>query len=75
MTELKTNLTQDQLNQIHKLITFEEDSEGVLSIKHVKGDVKGIVRGDVKGEVLGNVWGDVWGNVWGDVKGDVKGGS
>jgi hypothetical protein len=53
MTELKTNLTQDQLNQIHKLITFEEDSEGVLSIKHVKGDV----WGDVKGYVLGDVKG------------------
>jgi hypothetical protein len=55
MTELKTNLTQDQLNQIHKLITFEEDSEGVLSIKHVLGDVKGSVLGDVWGSVLGDV--------------------
>jgi hypothetical protein len=39
MTELKTDLTQAQLNQIHKLVTFEENSEGVLSIKTVKGSV------------------------------------
>jgi hypothetical protein len=69
MTELKTDLTQDQLNQIHKLITFEEDSEGNLRIRNVKGDV----WGDVKGDVWGNVEGDVLGDVGGDVKGSVLG--
>jgi outer membrane lipoprotein SlyB len=77
MTELKTNLTQSQLDQIQQLVTFEEDSEGVLSIKHVKGDVKGSVEGNVLGDVWGNVLGDVegsvLGSVWGDVAGSVKG--
>jgi outer membrane lipoprotein SlyB len=87
MTEIKTNLTQDQLNQIQQLVTFEEDSEGVLSIKHVYDNVGGSVFGDVKGGVFGNVkgsvfgsvtgsvWGDVWGSVFGDVRGSVKDGS
>jgi hypothetical protein len=66
MTELKTNLTQDQLNQIHELVTFEEDSEGVLSIKHVKGNVWGNVEGSVLGNVWGNVLGNVLGSVWDD---------
>ena len=57
MPDLKTNLTQSQLDQLAELITFEEDSEGVLRIK------------DVKGDVLGSVWGNVWGNVGGCVFG------
>ena len=73
-----TSLTQDRINQIHELVTFEEDSEGVLSIKTVKGDVetvlgsvKGDIEGNVCGDVKGNVKGDVWGNVLGSVWGSV----
>jgi len=46
---MKTNLTQSQLDQLAKLISFTEDDDGVLSIKDVSGDVKG------------SVWGSVWG--------------
>ena len=68
MTEqLKTNLTQKQLDQLAELITFVEDDEGNIRIK----DVKGNVCGDVKGSVLGDVWGNVLGNVKGSVLGDV----
>jgi hypothetical protein len=69
MAELKTNLTQSQLDQIHELVTFEEDSEGVLSIKHVKGSVWGDVWGNVYGDVKGGVGGNVKGDVFGSVKG------
>jgi outer membrane lipoprotein SlyB len=69
MAELKTNLTQKQLDRLAELITFEENAAGVLHIQ----DVKGTVGGDVKGNVLGSVLGDVWGNVEGDIEGDVWG--
>ena len=56
MTEqLKTNLTQKQLDQLAELITFVEDDEGNIVIKDVEGDVEG----DVYGRVMGDVWGDV----------------
>jgi hypothetical protein len=77
MAELKTNLTQSQLDQLANLISFDEDSEGVLRIRYVKGHVYGDVYGDVKGDVLGSVKGSVkgsvWGNVWGGVEGNVWG--
>ena len=50
---IHTNLTQSQLDQLAELITFNEDDDGVLSIKDVLGDVWGSVLGDVKGRVLG----------------------
>ena len=62
---IHTNLTQSQLDQLAELITFNEDDDGVLSIKDVLGNVEG--------SVLGSVWGDVEGSVWGDVKGRVLG--
>ena len=51
MSKLKTDFTQNQLDQLAKLITFVEDDEGQLYIKHVLGSV----WGDVFGEVVGNV--------------------
>ena len=63
-TDLKTNLTQDQLDQLADLITLQSDDEGVLTILDVKGDVLG--------SVWGNVEGDVWGSVWGSVAGSIK---
>ena len=47
MPELKTNLTQSQLDQLAKLITFEEDEDGVLYIKDVLCSVEGDVYGNV----------------------------
>ena len=48
MTEqLKTNLTQKQLDQLAELITFVEDDEGGIQIENVKGNVRGDVGGDV----------------------------
>ena len=52
---MKTNLTQSQLDQLAKLITFKEDDNGVLTIQDVWGDVKGDVWGSVKGSVKGIV--------------------
>jgi len=71
MTEqkLKTNMTQDQLDQIAELVTFIVDEDGKLYIHDVCGDV----CGDVYGNVCGNVEGSVLGNVCGDVLGIVRG--
>ena len=61
MTEqLKTNLTQKQLDQLAELITFVEDDEGNIVIKDVEGDVEG--------DVWGRVYGDVWGKYLGEYK-------
>ena len=65
MTELKTNLTQKQLDQLAELITFKEDAAGTLRIQDVKGNIFGDVLGDVRGDVLGDVVGTVWGSVCG----------
>jgi hypothetical protein len=51
--DMKTNLTQLQLDQLAKLISFNEDENGILTIQDVLGDVKG------------HVWGSVWGSVRG----------
>jgi hypothetical protein len=59
MAELKTNLTQSQLDQLSKIVTFTMDGAGVLCIKDVHGDVTGSVFGSVFGDVEGNVGGDV----------------
>jgi hypothetical protein len=73
MTEqkLKTNMTQDQLDQIAELVTFIVDEDGKLYIHDVCGDVCGDVYGNVEGSVLGNVCGDVLGIVRGSVGDDV----
>jgi len=75
MTEqkLKTNMTQDQLDQIAELVTFIVDEDGKLYIHDVCGDVCGDVYGNVEGKVCGSVRGNVEGSVEGDVWGDVKG--
>ena len=65
MAELKTNLTQSQLDQLAGLITFKEDEGGILRIQDVKGSVWGSVWGDVRGDVRGNVVGYVMGSVCG----------
>jgi len=65
MANLKTNLTQDQLDQLAELITLQADDKGVLTILDVKGDIEGNVCGDVKGSVEGSVGGLVWGGVKG----------
>ena len=61
MTELKTNLTQKQLDQLAELITFKEDAAGTLHIQDVKGNIFGDVLGDVRGNVVGYVMGSVCG--------------
>jgi hypothetical protein len=79
MTEqkLETNLSQSQLDQLAKLITFIEDDDGNLHIRDVLGSVDGSVwgdvGGDVYGDVVGNVEGDVYGNVGGNIWGKVWG--
>ena len=71
MSKLKTDFTQNQLDQLAKLITLVEDDEGQLYIKHVLGSVWGSVCGEVGGSVGGNVWGSVKGDVCGEVVGNV----
>ena len=73
MTQLKTNLTQVQLDQLAKLVSFKEDEDGVLTINDINGDVRGDVRGDVVGDVYGDIYGDAHGNVLGNVSGYVSG--
>ena len=81
MVELKTNMSQDQLDQLAELITFTVDNAGTLRVEDINGSVWGNVGGDVWGDVGGDVWesvkgsvkGDIGGDVWGDVGGDVGG--
>ena len=70
---MRTNLTQNQLDQLAELITFGEYKDGVLFIKDVRGDVYGNVKGNVFGSVEGDVYDDVGGSVGGSVIGNVHG--
>ena len=56
--KLKTDLTQDQLDQLIKLVTFTEDEDGKLRICNIYGDVEGYVGGNVLGGVTNDTLDD-----------------
>ena len=70
---IETELTQSEVDQLTKMVTFAVDTFGTLTIQDVHGDVKGAIDGHVHGDIHGDVRGYVHGDVHGDVIGYVLG--
>jgi hypothetical protein len=67
-TTATTSMTTPTIEEISKLVSFTQMSDGKWAV----GDVHGPIRGEIHGSISGTVFGNIYGNVDGKVSGDVR---